>query len=68
MSIITSFKKNKLMIIHCLSCGKAVSSNSLGCPYCHSEITSLTLEMNGIEEKVRFKEKVRDLVVQFVHR
>lgn len=56
------------MIIHCLSCGKAVSSNTFNCPYCYSEITGLTLEMNGIEEKAKFKEKVRDLIVQFVHK
>lgn len=56
------------MIIHCLSCGKAVSSNSLSCPYCYSEINSLTLEMNGIEEKTKLKEKVRNLIVQFVHK
>ncbi len=56
------------MIIHCLSCGKAVSSHSLSCPYCFSEISNITLEMNGLEEKRQLKEKVRDLVLQFVHK
>lgn len=56
------------MIIHCLSCGKSVSTNSHSCPYCFCEITDITLEMNGIQEKVNFKDKVRDLVLNFVHR
>lgn len=56
------------MIIHCLACGKAVSSQTLCCPYCYSEITSLTLEKNGIEEKAgrSVSEKMRELVLQFV--
>lgn len=56
------------MIIHCLSCGKAVSSHGLCCPYCYSEISQVTLEMNGLEEKAKLKEKMKDLVLQFVHR
>lgn len=56
------------MIIHCLSCGKAVSSRPLCCPYCYSEITPLTLEMNGLQEKAKLKEKAIDLVLQFVHK
>lgn len=56
------------MIIHCLSCGKAVSSKSLCCPYCYSEITNITLEMNGIKEDTKIKEKVKGLMVQYVHK
>lgn len=56
------------MIIHCLSCGKAVSSNGLCCPYCYSEISPLTLEMNGLAEKTKLSEKVKDLALQFVHK
>jgi hypothetical protein len=56
------------MIIHCLSCGKAISSKGFHCPYCRSEVNSQTMEMNGIEEKSNLKERVRNLMLQFVHR
>ncbi len=56
------------MIIHCLSCGKSVSSHSHACPYCFCEISDITLEMNGIETKSKIKERMRDLVLNFVHR
>lgn len=54
------------MIIHCLGCGKSVSSKSHNCPYCFSEITDLTLELNGIETKLKFKERMRELVFGLV--
>jgi len=56
------------MIIHCLSCGKTTSSNLHRCPYCVAEISNLTLELNGIEEKTGLSDKVRNLVFGFVHR
>lgn len=56
------------MIIHCLPCGKAVSSNSLCCPYCYSEISDLTLEANGIMEKAKLTEKLREMMLQFGHK
>ena len=56
------------MIIHCLSCGKSISSNGHNCPYCFAQMTEVTLELNGIEEKVNFKERVKDLVFGLVHK
>lgn len=56
------------MIIHCLSCGKSVSSHSFKCPYCLAEINGFTLEMNGIEGKGKLKEKMLELVLGFVHK
>jgi hypothetical protein len=52
------------MIIHCLTCGKSVSSNHLACPYCKSEITDLCLEANGIEVKAKAMDKLK---VSFLH-
>lgn len=52
------------MIIHCLTCGKSVSSNHLACPYCKSEITDLCLEANGMEVKAKAMEKLK---VSFLH-
>lgn len=56
------------MIIHCLSCGKSISSKGLTCPYCFSEITDLTFELNGIQEKTKLKERMRELVLGLVHK
>ncbi len=56
------------MIIHCLDCGKSVSSKSHSCPYCFSEISELTKELNGLGEKVNLKEKVADLVFGLVYK
>jgi RNA polymerase subunit RPABC4/transcription elongation factor Spt4 len=56
------------MIIHCLDCGKSVSSKSHSCPYCFSEISELTRELNGLAEKVNFKEKMTELVFGLVHK
>lgn len=56
------------MIIQCLSCGKAVSSNSSRCPYCMTQITELTYEMNGIAEKTKLREKMIDMVFGLVHK
>ncbi len=52
------------MIIHCLSCGKCVSSNMHNCPYCISEINDQTLAMNGIavQERPRIREKFAMMV------
>lgn len=47
------------MIIHCLTCGKSISSNILACPYCKAEVTVFTLESNGIEQKERVMEKLK---------
>jgi uncharacterized OB-fold protein len=56
------------MIIHCLSCGKSISSLSHHCPYCTSEITQFTMELNGIEEKAKFKERMKELVFGLVQK
>lgn len=57
------------MIIHCLACGKPISSNGHNCPYCYSEISEITLEMNGIEEKSRMRERFLDLLtLGFTHK
>ncbi|MDD3862109.1 MAG: hypothetical protein PHP74_04465 [Candidatus Gracilibacteria bacterium] len=56
------------MIIQCLSCGKSVSSKGHKCPYCMSHINDMTLEMNGIKEETKLKERVLDLVFGFVHK
>lgn len=56
------------MIINCLSCGKSVSSNCHDCPYCRCEISDLTLELNGVVTKSNLKEKVLNLVLNFVHK
>lgn len=53
------------MIIHCLSCGKSISSNGHNCPYCLAHFTDLTLAMNGIEEKANLREKMKELVLGF---
>ncbi|MCK9186489.1 hypothetical protein M0P48_03555 [Candidatus Gracilibacteria bacterium] len=55
------------MIINCLSCGKSMSSHSTACPYCFCEVTSMTLEMNGIREQEGMKEKMMNLVFGFVN-
>jgi len=47
------------MIIHCLACGKCVSSHQLACPYCKAEITDTVLETNGVEMKPRMAEKIK---------
>lgn len=56
------------MVIHCISCGKSISSYLHHCPYCLSEVNEIMLEVNGIEEKGKLKEKMRELVFGFVHR
>lgn len=55
------------MIIHCLSCGKAISSQLCNCPYCYTEITDLTKELNGIVEKEDIKERMKGLMFGLVH-
>lgn len=50
------------MIIHCLTCGKSISSHGHSCPYCCSQLTDLTLEINGIEDRSNFKAKMKDMV------
>ena len=52
------------MIIHCLSCGKSVSSHQLACPYCKSEISDMTLEANGIQARSKVAERVK---INFLH-
>ena len=54
------------MLIHCLSCGKSISTNMHRCPYCCSEISEDTLKMNGVEVKDNFKNKVSNLVFGYV--
>lgn len=57
------------MIIHCLSCGKSVSSNSFKCPYCLCEINGMTLEKNGVVmEESRLKERLKSLVLTFANK
>ncbi|MFA6991845.1 MAG: hypothetical protein WC269_01005 [Candidatus Gracilibacteria bacterium] len=56
------------MIIHCISCGKAISSEINNCPYCTSEITEFTLEVNGHEEKKKIKEKMLNLMFGLVQK
>lgn len=58
------------MIIHCLSCGKSISSHGLACPYCYCEVTDITFELNGIEEKsaTGLKDKMMNLVLGLVHK
>lgn len=56
------------MIIHCLGCGKCISSKTQHCPYCLAELTELTLEMNGIQEKTRIKERMLEMVFGLVHK
>ena len=56
------------MIIHCLSCGKSISSHGHNCPYCLSQVNELTLELNGIQEKPGFKEKMKQLVFGLAHK
>ncbi|MBT3865237.1 hypothetical protein HOF67_04385 [Candidatus Peregrinibacteria bacterium] len=52
------------MVIHCLTCGKSISSRQLACPYCKAEVTDLTLGANGIEYKEKISEKVK---IGFLH-
>ena len=61
-----SIKNKKTMIIHCLSCGKTTSNNLHRCPYCAAEISDLTLELNGIDVKPSFRDKVMSLMFAFV--
>jgi len=56
------------MIIHCLSCGKCVSDNLHRCPYCVSEITEDTLELNGVQSKIQVRERFLDKVLSLVYR
>jgi hypothetical protein len=56
------------MIIHCLSCGKAISSEKPSCPYCLAEVSDITLEINGLKTNTKIKESVLDLVLGFVHK
>lgn len=50
------------MIIHCLSCGKSTSTNLHRCPYCCSEISETTLELNGVQCKEKNKSRVAGFV------
>lgn len=54
------------MIIHCLSCGKTISTNLHRCPFCCTEISDITLQLNGVECKDNIKSKVGNLVFGFV--
>ncbi len=54
------------MIIHCLSCGKTISTNMHKCPYCCSEISEDTLQMNGVDTRDRLKDKMVNLVFGYV--
>lgn len=55
------------MIIHCLTCGKCISSRVSNCAYCTAEVTDLTLEMNGIEvEQPTITNRFRELVLGLV--
>jgi RNA polymerase subunit RPABC4/transcription elongation factor Spt4 len=57
------------MIIHCLSCGKCISSQGKNCPYCLAQITDITMELNGMQtDKSNFKEKMRELVLGIVYK
>ena len=56
------------MIIHCLSCGKSISSQGHNCPYCMAQMTELTFELNGMQVKGNFKEKMREMVFGLVHK
>jgi len=57
------FNNLELMIIHCLSCGKCISSHGYKCPYCTAEISELTLERNGINiEKPKITRRFKDLI------
>ena len=56
------------MIIHCLACGKSVSSNSHRCPYCMIDINQLALEANGIENTENLKDRVKGLMFGMVHK
>lgn len=56
------------MIIHCLSCGKSISSHGHNCPYCLAQVTEITFELNGIEQKGNLRERMRNLVFGLVHK
>ncbi|MFA5947733.1 MAG: hypothetical protein WC806_02055 [Candidatus Gracilibacteria bacterium] len=56
------------MIIHCLTCGKSVSSHHFKCPYCCAEISEITMEANGIELKENTKEKFMNIMLRFANK
>lgn len=68
VNILTSLPHKHIMIIHCISCGKSISSHGHCCPYCTCELNDLTYEFNGIEEKANFKERMRNMVFGLVHK
>jgi len=47
------------MIIHCLACGKSISSHQLACPYCKAEVGDFTLQANGIAIKSKTAERIK---------
>lgn len=57
------------MIIHCLECGKSVSSKMNKCPFCITSICTKTLQVNGIREEAKPRvNRFRSLVFSFVNK